>query len=146
MIIDIALITVFFASIAFVWYRVSLKIPELVAVPDEVIAQRLHEDSAKVRLFILHFKTFYKERRYIDVVWSFLLKLFYKFHLVLLRADNFITGVLRIIHEKKQKRSKEMQSYIRKTNSDEYWKDLKDQDFKRISGTGVKLTEVRIKK
>lgn len=95
MIIDLVFALIFFVGIFGLWYRITLKIPELVAVPDQVITERLHEDSAQIRLFILHLKTFYKEAQYKDVFYVFLEKLLYKFHIVILRIDNAVVRALK---------------------------------------------------
>lgn len=92
MFLDIILGLTFLGSLFILWYRVSEKIPELALVPDAVIADRLKEDSARVRFFILHIKTFYKEKHYRDIVFKFLSKTLYKLHILLLRLDNAVVG------------------------------------------------------
>lgn len=95
MAIDISLGIVFLASIFILWYRVSLKIPELIAVPDQVITARFQEDSARLRLFVLHIKTYYKEEKYKPVFWKFIGKMIYRLHLILLKLDNGAVSLLK---------------------------------------------------
>lgn len=97
MFLDIILLMVFLGSLFLLWYRVSEKIPELAFVPDVVIADRLKEDSAKVRLFILHLKTFYKEQHYRDILFNFLAKTLHKLHIGLMRLDNFLVAYVKKI-------------------------------------------------
>lgn len=97
MFFDFFLATVFLASAAILWYRISVKIPELVAVSDTVIVERLHEDSARVRIFLLHFRVFYREGRHWIWLWKFSEKICYRAHIFLLRADNAVVAVLQKI-------------------------------------------------
>ena len=97
MLITLVFGILFFGSCFALWYRISQKIPEVVAIHDDVITQRLHEDSARLRIFLLHFKTFYKEAYYHNVFWNFLGKIFYKLHIFVLRIDNSLIGVLKKI-------------------------------------------------
>lgn len=98
MIINIVLAVLFLASAFALWYRLSVKIPELLAIPDHVIVERLHEDSARAQLFILHIKSYYRERQYEVTLWKVAAKLFYRFHLLLLRVDN---GMVRLLKRAK---------------------------------------------
>ena len=97
MLFDFFLAAVFMVSASALWYLVSLKIPELVAISDSVIVERLHEDSARVRIFLLHFKTFYRQ----GLHWVWLRKLCekvcHRLHIFLLRADNAVVALLRRI-------------------------------------------------
>lgn len=97
MLITLALGIVFFGSCFALWYRISEKIPQVVAIHDEVITQRLHENSARLRIFLLHFKTFYKEEYYHNLFWNFLGKICYKLHIAVLRIDNALLGFLKKI-------------------------------------------------
>lgn len=97
MLIDVLLGIVFFGSCYLLWYSISEKIPQVIAIPDEVITQRLHENSARLRIFLLHLKTFYKEEYYLNLFWNFLGKIFYKLHIFVLRFDNFIILILKKI-------------------------------------------------
>ena len=98
MALNLFLTTIFLASAAGLWYFISLKIPELVAVSDGVIVERLHEDSARVRIFLLHFRTFYREGRYRIWLWKFCEKICYRVHIFILRLDNALVGILQKIH------------------------------------------------
>lgn len=100
MTIDIIFAISFVISVYLLWYRISIKIPQLIAIPDQVITERFHEDSAWLRLFILHIKLYYKEGKYKQVFWNFLGKTLYKLHLLLLRIDNNIVVFLKIIRIK----------------------------------------------
>lgn len=95
MVLNIFLAISAIAGSGILWYRISHKIPELVAIPDEVIVMRLHEDSARVRIFVLHLKTFWREPRYQEAFWRFCAKALYRAHIVLLRADNGLALLLR---------------------------------------------------
>ncbi|MEK7082342.1 MAG: hypothetical protein AAB915_01540 [Patescibacteria group bacterium] len=97
MVFDFFLAGTFLASAAVLWYRISLKIPELVAVPDTVIVERLHEDSAQVRIFLLHFKKFYREGRHRAWLWRLCEKICHRAHIFLLRADNATVALLQKI-------------------------------------------------
>ncbi len=97
MLFDLFLTGVFLGSVVALWYFISLKIPELVAVSDAVIVERLHEDSARVRIFLLHFKTFYREGRHRAWLWKLCEKICYRAHIFLLRADNGIVDILQKI-------------------------------------------------
>lgn len=88
MFFNLFLIILFAGSVGVLWHRISERIPELVAIPDEVIAARLHEDSARVRIFLLHARTFWREPRYRESFWNFCEKICYRAHIVLLRTDN----------------------------------------------------------
>ena len=52
MLFDLILIFISAASSVALWYRMSQKIPELVAIPDEIIVDRLHEDSARIEVSV----------------------------------------------------------------------------------------------
>lgn len=136
--IDLVFAIIFFVGVFGLWYRITQKIPELVAIPDQVITERLHEDSAQVRLFVLHLKTFYKEARYKDIFYGFLEKLLYKLHIVILRIDNAVVRVLKGV--------KTTGAINGNGNGNgEYWKQLQEG----LSNSAVKNTriqEVRPKK
>lgn len=97
MLITLAFGIVFIGSCFMFWYCISGKIPHVVAIHDDVITQRLHEDSARFRLFLLHAKTFYKEEYYHAVFWNFLGKIFYKLHIFVLKIDNSLMMLLKKI-------------------------------------------------
>ncbi len=92
---DAFLAAAFIGSAGVLWYRISQKIPELVAIPDEVITQCLHEDSARVRVFILNIKNYWREKQYREPLWRFCEKIIYRLHILLLRADNGTVGLLK---------------------------------------------------
>lgn len=95
MIPEITLLFIFFVSIIILWYRITIKIPELIAVPDEVIAARLEEDSAKIRLFFLHFRVFFREKRYKKVFLRACEKMLHRIHIIIMRLDNSIVALLK---------------------------------------------------
>lgn len=97
MLVNFFLAAILLTSAGALWYLISLKIPELVAVSDAVIVERLHEDSARVRIFLLHFKTFYREGRYRAWLWKLCEKAVARIHIFLLRADNGIVDILQKI-------------------------------------------------
>lgn len=97
MLIDILLGIIFAGSSFALWCRISEKIPHVVAIHDEVITQRLHENSARFRIFLLHVKTFYKEEYYHNLFWNFLGKIVYKLHIMVLRIDNAFLRFLKKI-------------------------------------------------
>ncbi len=97
MVVDIILAVSFLAGAFVFWYRLSLKIPELIAIPDQVITERLEEDSAGMRLFLLRIKSYYREGKHKQVFWSFLGKTFYRMHLLLMRMDNGTVALLKKI-------------------------------------------------
>jgi len=97
MFIDIILGLVFLAGLLGLAYAVSLKIPKLAGVSDSVIRESLKEDSAKIRLFVLHLKTFYQEDKLKDFFYGILAKLIYKFHIFILRFDNSMLSYLKKI-------------------------------------------------
>ncbi len=97
MVIDITLGIIFFGSIAVLWRQVSVKFPELAAITDEVIAERLHNDSSKVRVFLYHAVTLYRDRRFRVMVRDFIGKIFYRIHILLLRIDNGVVSLIKKI-------------------------------------------------
>ncbi len=97
MIINFILLLVFFASVFLLWYRVSQKIPELIAIPDQVITERLREDSAKIRLLVIHLRTLYQEKKIQRSLWNLWGKILYRIHIWVLRLDNGIAGSLKKI-------------------------------------------------
>lgn len=139
MVMDIALGIVFFGSICMLWYRMSEKIPQVIAIPDEVITQRLHEHSARFRIFLLHAKTFYKEEYYRNLFWNFLGKILYRLHIFVLRMDNGLIRLLKkvrahngfsglFIGEQEMHGQAAIETHIRtKRNPDAYWTALKDE-------------------
>lgn len=146
MIIDFFLVLTFALSLFLIWYRVSLKLPELIAIPDQVITERLHEDSAKLRLFVLHIKMYYREERYKPVFWRFAGKTLYRFHLALLRLDNWTSVALRNIRARGvavngngNGNSAEVRS------SGDYWQKLQKQENTSSLPKNTRIEEVRKK-
>ena len=140
MLIDLFLGIIFLGSCFALWYRISQKIPEVIAIHDDVITQRLHENSARFRIFFLHFKTFYKEEYYRSIFWNFLGKIFYKIHILILRIDNSLIGVLKKIRtrgglaglavseqEMHEQAAPEIQAADEKKTAN-YWDALKEDD------------------
>lgn len=97
MVFDLLLIFVCCVSTGILWYRVSQKIPELVAIPDEVIIDRLHEDSARIRVFLLSFRRRWSEREHHQVFLRYAEKALYKSHILVLRLDNGMMALLKKI-------------------------------------------------
>lgn len=138
MLLTLLLGGIFVASAFALWYRISEKIPELVAIHDTIITQRLHEDSAKLRLFLLYFKTFYKEEYYLNIFWNFLGKMCYRAHIAVLRIDNGLVGFLKKIRARGgfaglstsemllQQQAKEVLGKD-EVSGDSYWSALKKQ-------------------
>lgn len=115
MIIDITLAIIFIASVVMVRHRIYLKIPELAAVPDTVITERLERDSARIRLFLLRLKAIYNEKRITETFYRILVKTLYRFHIVVLRFDNGLVSYLKRLHAKG----------AFSNGNGEYWKQLK---------------------
>lgn len=127
MIIDAIFALIFLASIITLWYRVSIRIPELVAIPDMVITERLLQDSAKMRLFLLRLKSLYHERRITETFYRFLAKILYRLHIIILRFDNSLVFYL-----------KKMHSRGAFTNGNgEYWKRLHSEPAASVHATRI---------
>lgn len=88
MLFDLTLILVGIGSTGVLWYRVSQKIPELVAIPDDVIIDRLHEDSARIRVFLLNARRYLREREYRPLFLQYAEKALHRLHILMLRLDN----------------------------------------------------------
>lgn len=114
MFITLFLFIIFAFSIGMLWYRISRMLPQLASIPDEVITERLHEESAKLRLVLIHLKSFLKEKRHWDFFWNFVAKTLYKTHILLLRIDNAAVVYMRKIRE---------EGRVVNINAD-YWKQL----------------------
>lgn len=111
---DSILVIIFFGTLFALWYRISLKLPQLIAVPDEVITARFQEDSARLRLRLINLKILYNERRVEKSLWRLWGKILYRLHIILLRFDNTITASL--------KRLRERSGYINGNGGEEYFK------------------------
>lgn len=139
MILDITLLLIFLAGLGALGYKITEKIPELVAIPDQVITERLHEDSAKVRLFILHLKSFYKEARYKEVFLRIAGRALYKIHIFILRMDNFAVRILQKI--------KTAGAFNGNGNTNgEYWKQLQESKSEAPVNGHPRTQEVRKKR
>lgn len=140
MLIDFSLIFIFVASALALWYKISLKIPELVAIQDQVITQRFHEDSARLRLFMLHLKTYYREGRYKPVFWNFIAKNLYRLHLVLMRLDNGTAALLKRVRAQIE----DLETPISGQDRADYWQRVQNLESNSISSPKNKsLSEVR---
>ncbi len=93
--IDITLGLIFLVSLSVLWFKVSEKIPKLSLVPDSLISQSFKRDSAKIRLFLLHLKSFYKEKYYRDIFFDFLGKTLHRLHIVIMRLDNIVVSFVK---------------------------------------------------
>ncbi len=165
MLIDILLGIVFVGSCFALWYRLSEKIPQVVAIHDEVITQRLHENSARLRIFLLHFKTFYKEEYYHNLFWNFLGKVCYKLHIFVLKIDNALVGFLKKLRARDglaglsiseqdmdQQVAAEKITEVEK-NADNYWSALKNEAAtqvrtprkRHIEGVRVRTRKIKVK-
>jgi hypothetical protein len=139
MIIDITLLFIFLVGAGALWFKVTQKIPELIAIPDQVITERLHEDSAQVRLFILHLKIFFKEARYKDVFLKIVGRALYKLHIAVLRTDNFVVRLLQKI------KTAGAFNGNGNTNGD-YWKQLQESVSNPETSQNPRIQEVRKKR
>lgn len=97
MVFDLALVLVGITSGVLLWHRISQKIPELVAIPDEVIVHRLHEDSARIRVILLGFRRAWREREHHQVLLRYSERALYRAHIFILRADNGMVVLLKKI-------------------------------------------------
>lgn len=137
MILDSILGLIFVSSTFYLWYRVSAKLPELIAIPDQVITERFHEDSARLRLFLLNIKTWYREQHYQEAFWVIYTKVLYKLHIFLMRLDNGIVALL--------KRVRENGRAVNGNGNGEYWKQLQPESTPPVTKDN-RIREVRVKK
>lgn len=145
MFIDIILAVSFLAGAFVFWYRLSLKIPELIAIPDQVITERLEEDSAGMRLFLLRIKSYYREGKHKQVFWSFLGKTFYRMHLLLMRTDNGTVALLKKIrtHGGIVNGNGNSGSGNTTVSSKDYWQKLQEPKEITLSSKSRLIEEVR---
>lgn len=94
MIIFILLLGLSFACFFILGHRVSQKIPQLAAVPDQVITARFEEDSARIRLLILNVRAFYRDGKFKALFWDYTEKAFRRLHITLMRLDNLVVSIL----------------------------------------------------
>lgn len=142
MVVDGTLVIVFVASAVVLWYRLSAKIPELIAIPDEVITARLQEESAKLRLFLLHIKSYYREEKYKDTFWRVLGKTLYKVHIGLLRLDN---GTVSFLKKVKENSGTAVFSNGNGNGNEDYGKQLKNEPSP-IAKEASRIQEIKVKK
>lgn len=95
MLFDLALILAGIGSATVLWHRISRKIPELVAIPDEVIIDRLHEDSARIRVFLLNVRRYWRERKHHQFFLRYAEKALFRAHILMLRTDNSMIAILK---------------------------------------------------
>ena len=97
MVIDITLALIFSASFAFVIYKAANKVPALILIPDEVISERLRQDSAPLLKVLLRFRDLYREKQIQAAFWRLAGKTLHRLHIVLMRLDNAVVSRLRKI-------------------------------------------------
>lgn len=95
MLFDFILLLVCIGSAGVLWYRISHKIPELVAIPDEVIVDRLHEDSARIRVFLLNIRRYLRDGAYWTMLLWYAERVLYRIHILLLKADNAMMALVK---------------------------------------------------
>lgn len=140
MILNFILAGIFMVSTYILWYSISQKIPEIVAIPDRVITERLHEESAKIRLFLLHLKSFYRTGKYKEVFWKYFSKVLYRLHIIILKIDN---GIIALLKKTRVQGVAATQDTIKNEN-DEYWFYLQNTDIKGIN-RATQIREVKKK-
>lgn len=146
MALDIILLSLLFVSTCMLWYRISIKIPELIAVPDEVIAARLEEDSAQVRLFFLHFKSFFREKRYKKSVFRACEKILHKVHIIMMRADNAVMSLLKKMRENSNGSMRTHESVKEEVDDRVYWDYLREREDRRPSyASEIPLQQKRVR-
>jgi hypothetical protein len=134
-IIDITLAFVFIASIFTLWHRISVKIPELIVIPNDVITAGLKNDSAKFRVLVLRVKAAYEEKRLRAGLLKVLGKVLHRFHIVIMRLDNWLLARLKKIREK---------GYY--SGNGAVSSGVADNAFSAESSRNHKIEEVKIKK
>ena len=100
MILDIVFGVTFLGSFSFCGVQLSKKIAGVRATPEELIFERLHENPSKLRLLLIHFRTFYRERYHIVAFWNMIGKSVYRTHILLMRVDNYSMKLLRWIRNR----------------------------------------------
>ncbi len=97
MILDLLLLFVCAASGALLWRSVRAYVPRLVVLSEHEITERLHEDSARFLLILMHFRTFWRGRHYRDFFLHLVGKIILKSHILILRLDNALVRLLQKI-------------------------------------------------
>lgn len=122
--------------------KISLKIPELIAIPDQVITVRLEEDSARLRLLILNIRAFYGDGRIKLFFWEFTEKTFRRLHITLLRVDNLVVGLIERVKSRTGARSEKGSGEIPETNTAGRASEKYDSSVSRPQ----RISEIRFKK
>mgnify|MGYP001600789286 CR=1 FL=1 len=125
MLFDLFAGIIFVACAYLLWVRVIEKVPELMAIPDSVIAQRLKEDSMWIHRAFLHlaqFRELYRARHYQHKFWRALSKAIWRIHILLLRLDNAILNLLKRMMINTH--NGENSAHSIRQNGSEYWKQL----------------------
>lgn len=99
MTIDITLVIIFSASLSFVIYKASLKVPALVLIPDEVISERLRSDAAPLLKVLIRLRDLYRAHQIQTAFWKVVGKTLHRLHIVLMRTDNMVVSRLKKIRE-----------------------------------------------
>ncbi|MDP3772304.1 MAG: hypothetical protein Q8Q94_02950 [bacterium] len=97
MILDLLLLFVCAASGVLLWRSVRAYAPRLVVFSEHEITERLHEDSARFLLILMHFRTFWRGRHYRDFFLHLVGKMILKSHILILRLDNALVRLLQKI-------------------------------------------------
>jgi len=80
----------FLASGVFLWRFLRERIPQALAIPDEIILERFREDAKKNRLWTLPLKVLYEEVHFWKFLRLYWARILYRIHIRLLRLDNRI--------------------------------------------------------
>lgn len=101
MILTIILFAVFIGASVMLWRKVMQKIPQLVAIPDAVISQRLKEDSWRLHMLVLHVRAFCRRGAApAGFAAHFLIRFLYGLHLIVLAGDKLLMRVMRTLRER----------------------------------------------
>lgn len=128
MLLEIFLGFIFTASAYSLWYKLSVRLASIIYLPDRVIAQRLHKNSAKFRLFILYLRKFYQGQYYRAIFWNNCGKLFYRVHIFFLKLDNLLVKILQYIRNNKINSGQKLNNF---------WKEI-EEDIKYSNSVHIK--------
>lgn len=95
--VDIALAITFLVSFAFVIFKVANKLPVIILIPDDVIVERLQNNSTVFLKNLLRLRDLYKRQKIQQSFWRLIEKTFYHLHIILMRADNRVIFFLKKI-------------------------------------------------
>lgn len=95
--VDIALAITFLVSFAFVIFKVANKLPVIILIPDDVIVERLQNNSTVFLKNLLRLRDLYKRQKIQQSFWRLIEKTFYHLHIILMRADNRVVFFLKKI-------------------------------------------------